>query len=101
MLLSLITAAALVAPGQDAPVDLIRTYKVGTKATYVFTSRMQFDHRQVPLETFIPELATYTSTINTTVEKAKPDGVADVRVRRPDIAVRTGETFDQPPQTIV
>jgi len=27
--------------------------------------------------------------------------VADVRVRRPDIAVRTGETFDQPPQTIV
>jgi hypothetical protein len=31
----------------------------------------------------------------------KPDGVADIRVRRPDISVRTGETFDSPPKTIV
>jgi hypothetical protein len=96
----LITAVALYAPVQ-APVDLVRTFKAGNKATYVFTSRMQFEHRQVPLETFIPEIATYTSTINTTVEKMKPDGVADVRVKRPDIAVKTGETFDSPPKTIV
>lgn len=101
MLLSLITAVALAAPMQDAPVDLIRTFKAGTKATYVFTSRMQFEHRQVPLETFIPEIATYTSTINTTVEQMKPDGVADIRVKLPDISVKTGETFEKPPQTIV
>ena len=101
MLLSLITAVALVAPVQDAPVDLVRTFKAGSKATYVFTSRMQFEYRQVPLETFIPEIATYSSTINTTVEKMKPDGVADLRVKRPDISVKTGETFDAPPRTIV
>jgi hypothetical protein len=101
MFLSLITAVALAAPIQDQSVDLVRTFKAGQKATYVFTSRMQFEHRQVPLETFIPEIATYSSTINTTVEKMKPDGVADIRVKRPDIAVKTGETFDTPPKTIV
>ena len=101
MLLAIIATAAIVAPVQDAQVDLVRTYKAGAKATYVFTSRIQFEHRQVPLETFIPETATYNSTINTVVEKLKPDGVADVRVKRPDISVTTGETFESAPQKFV
>jgi hypothetical protein len=95
------TVVALASPAEAPPIDLVRTFKAGAKATYVFTSRMQFEHREVPLETFIPETATYSSTINTTVEKMKPDGVADLRVKRPNIAVKTGETFDAPPKTIV
>lgn len=98
MLLALLTATALV---QDAPTDLVRTFKAGDKSTYVFNSRVQFEYRQVPLETFIPESATYMYTINAAVEKLKPEGVADVRMKRPNISVRTGETFDKPPQTIV
>jgi len=98
MLLALITATAII---QDAPIDLVRTFKVGTKATYAFSSRIQFESRQVPLETFIPHSETYTYTINSVVEKTKPEGVADVRMKRPTISVKTGETFDRPPETHV
>lgn len=101
MLLALITATALAAPAQDAQIDLQRIFTAGAKSTYAFTSRVQFEHRQVPLETFIPDTETYTYTINALVEKIKPDGVADVRMKRPNISVKTGETFEHPPQTIV
>jgi hypothetical protein len=98
MLLAILTATAL---AQDTPVDLVRTFKAGDKATYAFNSRVQFEYRQVPLETFIPESATYMYTINAAVEKMKPEGVADVRMKRPNISVRMGETFERPPETIV
>jgi hypothetical protein len=97
MLSALITAIAI----QNAPIDLNRTFKAGAKVSYEFTSRIQFEYREVPLETFIPETATYSYTINSLVEQLKPDGVADVRLRRPTISVKTGETYDQPPKTIV
>ena len=100
-LFALITASAVAAASQAQPVDLVRKFTAGGKSTYTFTSRIQFEYREVPLETFIPESATYTYTINSNVEKMKPDGIADVRMKRPVVSVKSGETFDKPPQTVV
>lgn len=95
----LIALCALGSPPQE--IDLNRMFKAGDKATYEFSSRVQVESRQVPLETFIPQTETYTYTINSAVEKMKPDGIADVRMKRPNISVRVGETFEKPPETIV
>jgi hypothetical protein len=93
----LMLSLALLSPVVE-PVDLSRVFKMGEKATYSFSSRINVDWRQVPIETFIPQNDGFEYTFTTEVEALKPDGVADLRFRRPKIVLKIGETFDSPPK---
>ncbi len=94
----LIASLILFSPTVE-PVTLQRKFQANETAKYEFTSRIQLDHRQAPVETFIPTNETVTYTFTMKVEKLKPDGIADVRFQREKISVRMGETFDAPPKT--
>lgn len=93
----LMVSLALLSPTVE-PVDLSRVFKMGEKTTYSFSSRINVDWRQVPIETFIPQNDGFEYTFTTEVEALKPDGVADLRFRRPKIVLKIGETFDSPPK---
>lgn len=94
----ILVAAAAISPLPQGKVDLQRVFKDGAKATYEFNSRIQVDFRMAPLETFIPETDGFTYTFTTSVEKVKPDGVADIRFKRPKIVLKMGEKFDSAPK---
>ncbi|HET6644650.1 MAG TPA: hypothetical protein VFG65_04045 [Fimbriimonadales bacterium] len=94
---SLLAAVLLFVP--TAPADLNRVFSAGEKHSYEFNSRVSVDYRQAPLQTFIPETVNFTYTFTTAVEQMKPDGVADLRFKRPKILLKEGETFDSPPKT--
>jgi hypothetical protein len=79
-------------------VDLNRLYKQGERLEYDFSSRIQMDIRQVPLETFMPFSQRFNYTYTLETERLKPDGIADVRFKRNIINVRMGETYDSPPK---
>jgi hypothetical protein len=100
MISFLAASLAVLAPANDK-VDLVRVFKATDKATFDFVSRMQLDSRQYPVETFIPETDTFLSTFTVQVEKMKPDGVADVRFKRPKLTLRLGETFSSAPKDMV
>jgi len=95
----LIALVALANP-QGQKVDLSRVFTAGEKAHYEFNSRIAVDSRMVPLQTFIPETDRFSYTFTTLVEQMKPDGVADLRFRRPKIVLNLGETFDSDPKSI-
>ncbi|MGI8923125.1 MAG: hypothetical protein ACR2HJ_03635 [Fimbriimonadales bacterium] len=97
---TLILAAAALANPQGQKIDLNRLFIGGEKAIYEFNSRISVDSRMVPLQTFIPETDSFTYTFTTLVEQMKPDGVADLRFRRPKIVLNMGETFDSPPKSL-
>ena len=94
----LLVAAVAMAGPPDGNVDLNRVFKAGEKTTFEFNSKIQVDHRQVPIETFIPENNGFTYTFTTAVENMKPDGVADLRFKRPKIILKIGETFESGPK---
>jgi hypothetical protein len=95
----LIASIALVASGEK--IDLKRTFTATDKATFDFQCKLQIDARQLPLETFIPQNAWFVYGFTAQVEKMKPDGVADLRFKRPKIVLKEEETFDHPAKDTV
>lgn len=88
---------ALALPAAE-PITLERVFRQGETLTFDFSTRINLDIRDYPLETFIPVNDRVLYTFTLTTERLKPDGVADVRFRRNKITIRYGERFDEPPK---
>lgn len=95
MMMAAVMALAL-SPAE--PVTLERVFRQGETLTFDFSTRINLDVRDYPLETFIPVNDRVLYTFTLTTERLKPDGVADVRFKRNKVTIRYGERFDEPPK---
>lgn len=73
-------------------VTLARIYAVNQKSTYAFSSRLDLESRKYPIETFFPVRYLTNYTFTSDVENLKPDGVADLRFKRPKIKFDQSES---------
>ncbi len=92
MTLSILTIVVVGLTGSSDKVLLARLYEGNSKSSYAFSSRLDMEFRQYPFQNFFPvrNLTTYSFTFD--VERQKPDGVADLRFKRPQIVVDVSES---------
>jgi hypothetical protein len=102
MIAVLVLCAAHASVAQAAePVELLRVFTKGEKASYSVKSSLSIEARSAGLKTFLPQDVDLSYDFSTEVLAVKADGICEMRYRRPTMTEVQGETYDRPARTHV
>ncbi len=90
-------ALAILAPAQDAPVELFRQFTAGKTLSYAVRSHLMTEQRQIGQPIFMPSELDINYDFTIDVKAIKTDGFADVVYKRPTMSIINGETAESPP----
>jgi hypothetical protein len=101
MVLSCLALLPVLLSSPDQAIKLERVFAKGQSLKYDIKSTINSEHREIGLQTWIPQDLDIQYQFTVQVLELKADGIADLKYLRPTMTEIEGETVDSPPKTKV